>query len=167
MESARNLPMLPSERKAKSAEQDQPPVPDPDPFDSPTQVSRLESKASVGGCATEEPSSHHLSLENESPQVPDFDQHQKEKETRDEQISAFESIEPLPISSTAEKLLRFMNTTTSFINSLEMEVGQKLDSCSNKISTLDHKVTLIEKMQRHEPKTIQRDGSMTLENAAE
>jgi hypothetical protein len=142
MESSSNLPRLPSERKAKAAEKEKPSTSNVQ--SSPTQICNLQVKASDSGSVTDEPNAKFLNPATPSPLVPNLEQQRQDRHTRDEQLDLFESLEPLPPSSTAEKLLRFMNTTTQFINSLEVEVSEKLDSCSNKILTLDHKVSLIE-----------------------
>lgn len=56
-------------------------------------------------------------------------------------------------ASTSKALLRFMNTTSQLLENLETEVNQKLDSCSNKIDNLDHKIGLMNSKRRLELST--------------
>jgi len=138
MESPNQLPRLPSERKAKAAELEQP---GPSHVVSPTQVSNLELKASESEDAYETPLDNSPPV---SPQRANQEQYYQDRIARDEQIDQFATLPPLPTSKAAEQLLRFMHTTTQFMNTLEAAVGERLDSCSGKIKRLDRKVSLLE-----------------------
>ena len=162
MEPSRSLPKLPSERKAKCEEQKQKNSSAKNEMKSPTQVSGL-----VGGKSSE--SDHSITDEpampffsrvtsiNSSLEANSEEEHQDRK-VRDEQLDRLKSVDPLPPSITAEKLLRFMNTTTQFMNSFEAEVSEKLDTCSDKISALDHQVSLIENRSPRLETTMERQS---------
>lgn len=146
MEQSRKLPLLPSERKIRIAKEGK----TTSAVCSPTQVSNLEIKASDSESVTDEHATIPMKSAIASPQSPSssLEHLQQERRGRDTETDRLSHVNPLPSSITAQKLLHFMASTTQFINGFEVEVGARLDSCSNKINSLDHKVSLMESRRR-------------------
>ena len=149
MEQSTKLPPLPSERKAKVTEQSESNV------HSPTQVVKLEIQPSdsFGQETLPEP----LSIDS-NPSSPAATSQQKDhdlqdlhdRKARNEQLGNFDSLPPLPVATTAEQLLHFMNTTTNFMNKLEIEVSDRIAGLSQKIDSIDRKVGLMESKRKLE-----------------
>ena len=152
MEYTSKLPLLPSARKARatvlSVQSKE--------ASSPTQVGDLQIKLSdscgSSSSTTHEPPIHLCTERNISPFSLNKkkDQDLLEMKARDEQVEEFASFQPLPVATTAEHLLHFMNTTTNFLNKLEIDVSDRIGELSHKIDSIDRKVGLIESKGRME-----------------
>jgi|AntRauTorckE5430_2_1112549.scaffolds.fasta_scaffold02082_4 hypothetical protein len=154
MEQPSKLPLLPSERKLKATEQSD----HSKETSSPTQVRNLEIKLSESSGSSgsptpiQEASSHSSTERIASPLSPgqQKDQDLLERKARSELVEESASFRPLPVATTAEHLLHFMNTTTNFMNKLEIDVSDRIGEMSHKIDNIDRKVSLIESKKRLE-----------------
>jgi hypothetical protein len=150
MEQSTKLPPLPSERKAKVTEQSKSNV------HSPTQVVKLEIQPS-DSFGQKETLPERLSIDSNSSspaatsqQKDDDVQDLHDRKARNEHLGSFDSLPPLPVATTAEQLLHFMNTTTNFMNKLEIEVSDRIAGLSQKIDSIDRKVGLMESKRKLE-----------------
>lgn len=151
----KKLPLLPSERRKRAIGEMCSTSPDKR---SPTEIDNLAIKPSesatsshlddeCGGANTHAGESAEL-----GPLKQDFDLEmmEEEKKHRDDQVKQFESAEPIPVASTSDQLLHFINTTQHFMERLELEISNKLDTLTEKVDRIDRSISMIESKRKEQ-----------------
>ena len=151
----KKLPLLPSERRKRAIGEMCSTSPDKQ---SSTEIDNLAIKPS------ESANSSHLDDEydggdthaDESAEIgplkQDFDLEmmEEEKKHRDDQVKQFQSAEPIPVTSTTDQLLHYINTTQHFMDRLELEISNKLDTLTEKVDRIDRSISMIESKRKEQ-----------------